>query len=386
MSETSFDKAFKSWKIYLAVFLGLFFAIFMIYKSLQEVHFVKSKNGTHTWVDSNHNNKVDFKLDKEFVTAKKGEYRIKSNIEFLEEINWTTKTFLFLGLAVVFMIFRDVAYMWRIKTLTSNQLTWKSSFFVIMLWEFASALSPGVVGGAAVAMFILKKEKIPLGKSTAIVIITAMMDNLFYILMIPLVLIFVSPENLFPNQSNFDKSIGIIFWTGFSLIFLVCLFLFLSIFFFPNFVKGLLTVIFKIPFLKKWKSSASKTGQEVASASKEFRKEKFSFWFKSFFATLLSWTSRYLVINCVLAAFLSIGFKEHVMIYAKQLVLWLFMLISPTPGASGVAEYAFGELLGDFSSSTVLIVALALIWRLISYFPYLIIGAFLLPRWIKRKS
>ena len=59
------------------------------------------------------------------------------------------------------------------------------------------------------------------------------------------------------------------------------------------------------------------------------------------------------------------------------------MMVSPTPGGSGVAEYAFGELLASFSTSAILIVGLAILWRLISYFPYLFIGAFILPRWLK---
>jgi uncharacterized protein (TIRG00374 family) len=62
------------------------------------------------------------------------------------------------------------------------------------------------------------------------------------------------------------------------------------------------------------------------------------------------------------------------------------MRISPTPGGSGVAEYAFGELMSDFSHSALLLAGLALLWRLISYFPYLFIGALLLPKWLKKKG
>ena len=95
--------------------------------------------------------------------------------------------------------------------------------------------------------------------------------------------------------------------------------------------------------------------------------------------------SRYLVVNAILAAFLNIGLMDHVHIIGKQLVLWLFMLVSPTPGGSGVAEFAFGELLAGFSSSAILLAALAILWRLISYFPYLFIGSILLPRWLRAK-
>ena len=94
--------------------------------------------------------------------------------------------------------------------------------------------------------------------------------------------------------------------------------------------------------------------------------------------------SRYLVINALLQAFISLSVIDHVHVLAKQLILWLFMLVSPTPGGSGIAEYAFGELLSDFTSSAMLLVALAILWRLISYFPYLVIGSILLPVWLRK--
>ena len=37
----------------------------------------------------------------------------------------------------------------------------------------------------------------------------------------------------------------------------------------------------------------------------------------------------------------SFTFGEHMLIYARQLVMWVIMLISPTPGSAGIAEFAF---------------------------------------------
>ena len=90
------------------------------------------------------------------------------------------------------------------------------------------------------------------------------------------------------------------------------------------------------------------------------------------------------MINAILNAFLALGFIDNIKVLGKQLILWLFMLVSPTPGGSGIAEYAFGELLSSFSSSAILLAALAILWRLISYFPYLFIGSIMLPSWIRR--
>jgi uncharacterized protein (TIRG00374 family) len=381
------NSAFASWKIYLAILFGLSITGYLLFNSLNQTHFIASKqHATHCWKDVNHNKKIDYADAQEFYPCKNGTYKQEELSDILTEISWKPASIFWIFLAMLCMVGRDFFYMLRIRILTKKQLTWKKAFNVILLWEFASALSPGVVGGATVAMFILNKEKINLGRSTAIVMITALLDNLFFILLIPFVFCFISSDMLFPNATWVDKSIALVFWGGFGIIALVCVLLFISVFLYPKAIGQLLYKLCQLPFLRKFQGKMVSLQQDLQLTSTEMKKENKRFWFGSFGATFLSWTCRYLVINCVLAAFLPISFFNHIFILGKQLVLWIFMLISPTPGASGIAEFAFGELMGEFSSSILLIVALAVIWRLISYFPYLIIGSILLPKWLQKKA
>ena len=382
------QKSFSSWKIKLAILLGVGISLWMLYRGISEERFipVENKSGDYNWIDANGEGNVNSNLSAEFNAVPKGDYVKQTFTDALSTIRWNSKTFLWLGVALLFMVGRDFFYMLRIRLLTNKELTWKSSFSVIMLWEFASALSPGVVGGAAVAMFILKREKIALGRSTAIVLITTLFDNLFYIILIPFVFLFIGQADLFPTETAGSLTVQYVFWIGFSVILFLSLFLFTAIFIAPQLAGKLLVTICKLPFLTKWRDRASKTGEDIVIAATEFKKENLFYWIKLFLITCGSWISRYLVINAVLQAFLVLGFMDHILILGKQLVLWLFMLISPTPGASGVAEYAFGELLSGFSESALLLATMAIIWRLISYFPYLFIGAVMLPRWLGKKN
>lgn len=383
--ESPLSKTLNGWKIFLAIAIGLIISSWMLYRSISATQFIEDKsNGTHTWIDGNNNNKVDFSDENDFTKSLSGNYRIVSFSESLEQINWNTTTTIWLFIALLFMVSRDFFYVIRIRLLTKNQLSWKAAVYVILLWEFASALTPGVVGGAAVAMFILNRETIPFGKATAIVIITAFMDNLFFIIMIPLVFLFVSQNDLFPAGENGSLILTWWFWGGFGIIFSVCFTLYLTLFWYPSFATKFLLFIFRLPFLKRWRFIAAEWGKDIEKSAHTFKKEKRTFWLAVFASTFMSWISRYLVINAILNAFISLGFYDNILILGKQLVLWLFMLVSPTPGGSGVAEFAFGELLADFSSSAILLTIMAIIWRLISYFPYLFIGAILLPAWIKR--
>lgn len=382
------ERSFQGWKMWLGISIGVFVATFMLYTSISATRFIEAEKGkgSYRWEDKNHNQHVDLADANEFIYDTNGTYRKQTVSDALRLIHWTPTSFLWILVALLCVVGRDFFYMLRIRLLTHNELTWKASFYVIMLWEFASALSPGVVGGVAVAMFILNKEKIDLGRSTAIVLITAMMDNLFYVLMIPFVFLFIDSATLFPSHSFGSSSVQFIFWTGFFVFLGLTLFLFTSLFILPSFAKRILGFVFSLPFLNRRKEKVTAIGDNIEKTALLMRKEPFFFWIKVFLATCGSWVSRYLVINALLQAFLQLGILDHILLLGKQLVLWLLMRVSPTPGGSGIAEYAFGELLVDFSQSALLLASLAIVWRLMSYFPYLFIGAFLLPRWLKKRA
>lgn len=304
------------------------------------------------------------------------------------DISWTLDTIGLLFLGLMMMGVRDLAYIIRIRILTDNKLSWKQAFNTIMLWEFASALSPGVVGGSAVALFILEREKIPIGRSTAIVIITLIFDNLFYLLFIPLILFSISFQSLFPTDLAWLADGGLsVFWIAYGIIFLLTLVFILSVFYSPRLIQAIVNLLYKLPFLRKRKQKAQAFGRDIIIASKEFRSYSWTYWLSVFGSTVFSWIARFLVLNFVLYAFISLGLMDHLIILARQLLMWLAMLVTPTPGGSGMAEYVFSELFVDYTAKTVVTGAtLAILWRTLSYYPYLLIGSILLPRWLRNKS
>ncbi|HCQ28878.1 MAG TPA: TIGR00374 family protein [Flavobacteriales bacterium] len=306
--------------------------------------------------------------------------------EAFSNVDWTFQTLFWLFIALLMMALRDIAYMYRIRILTENKISWRKSFDVIMLWEFASAVTPSVVGGSGVAIFILNKEKINLGKSTAIVMVTAMLDELFYILSVPLVFLFIGANELFPvnlEKQIFGFTLGSqeIFWVGFSFIVLLTLTITLGIFVAPLRVKKIIYSVFQLKLLKRWRKKAIQTANDIIITSEELKGKPVTYWIKGFVATIFAWTARYFVVNFLILAFNPVS--EHLLIFGRQLVMWVIMLISPTPGGAGIAELAFDGFLQDFIPQG-LSPAIALLWRLFSYYPYLIIGIIVLPNWLRR--
>jgi len=385
-------------KIVLPVLLGIGVASLLLYFNLTDTRYEKVTDencANYVWFDSNDNGKTDYTDDAEFqfVGDCKGDYELKTYRDTLREIQWTWKSTFWLFMALLAMGMRDLAYMYRIRVLTDKVLNWMQSFRIIMLWEFASALTPSIVGGSGIAMFIVNREGIKLGKSTAIVLVSALLDELFYILTVIVVLLAIGTADLFPvsmEKTLFGISFGTkgIFWMGYLFIVVLTSIILIAVFTVPRGFKYLLLSLFRLPFLKKWRYGVIQVGNDIITTSKELKGKPLRYWLEAFGATYASWTARYVVVNFLILAFASVndqslqGLSNQILIFARQLVMWVIMLISPTPGSSGVAEFAFSGFLKEFIPLG-LVGALALIWRLISYYPYLFIGAFILPKWLR---
>lgn len=312
----------------------------------------------------------------------------KTDWKTFQQIDWNYTMFYWLLIALLMMVIRDLGYMYRIRVLTDNQLSWRQSFDVIMLWEFASAITPSVVGGSGVAMFILNKEGISLGKSTAVVMVTAFLDELFYILTVPMVVVLIGTTYLFPIElskeiAGYTLSTKEIFYVGYGFIVLLTTLILYGVFVNPLGVKKLLYRLFSFKLLKRWQKTVIQLGSDMIKTSQELKEKNSWFWIKAFAATCFSWTARFWVVNFIILMFTDVG--SHFLIYGRQLVMWVIMLISPTPGGAGIAEFAFDGFLKDFIPIG-LAGLLVVLWRLISYYPYLFIGAFVLPRWFRKTA
>lgn len=311
-------------------------------------------------------------------------------------IEFTPYVLFWIFVALLLMALRDIGYMIRLMILSDKKINFAQAFRVIMLWEFASAITPSAIGGTSVAIIFINKEGLSLGHSSAIVMATSFLDELYFILTFPVLLIFLSGGELFASDGmSFTNKFFYFAITGYSVKLVFTLFLSYGLFKNPRGLKWLLLWIFKLPILRKWRQGAQEAGDEIIVSSKELKKKPFKFWLKAFAATALSWTSRYWVINAIFIAFFII--PDHFLLFGRQLVAWIMMLVFPTPGGSGFVEIMFENYFIDLVSYTKNMIPvtpelkasfgilLMLLWRLLSYYPYLFVGSIIFPRWIVAK-
>lgn len=390
MSKSNPLKLFSFNKIIISLILGIGVAIFLVAKDFSEpiISEVPFGEGAYYWVDANNDDAKELSELHYADSSNKGNIKVDYQKNILKNIikTWTWGSTFCLLIAMFFAMMRDLMYMYRLRFLSDKQLSWKKCFQIIMLWEFSSAITPTVVGGSAVAFFIVSLEGIGVARSTAIVMITALLDELFYIIIAPIAILIVGVNLAFIHDfdfSVFGQKFGVItvFFIGYGFMCLLTIIILLAIFIYPRGFKWVLYSLSRKKIFNKSKSKLQKIGDDVIVSSKEFKGKSLWFWLKAYFVTVGSWISRFLVVNFLILAFTPIA--DHVWVFARQLVMWIILCISPTPGSTGIAEFAFPVFFREFIplglSST-----LSVLWRIFTYYPYIVLGLIVLPIWTKR--
>jgi len=337
-NKRSFLKYFSTWRIIIPIALGLSISAYMIGKSF--------------------------------------------DVELLSQLDWGGKTIFWIFIAVLCLLLRDFMNMVRLRILTQQKLSWKQAFHSIILWEFGTSVMPSFIGGSAIGLVVVHKEGIQLGRTTAVVMIASLLDELYFILLVPVVFLILYMNNLFSTTvAEMPFSQDWIFWGGYIYMSCLALIISTSIFIFPVFFGKLIRYLFRLKIIRRWKGKANRMARDLSACSRELRGKPFSYWGKAFLATFVAWTARFFIINCLVMAFMP-G-VDHFQLYTRQLFMWVVMLVSPTPGASGIAEWIFSDYLGMFVIAG-LAPMLALIWRLLTFYYYLVAGSLVLPVWIRR--
>ena len=304
--------------------------------------------------------------------------------EVWHSIHFTARTWLCVGLGFLFMWGRDFGLTWRFRALTNRDLSWGQAYKVDFLCEFTSCVTPSAVGGSSLGMVFLNSQGIEFGRATTLMMTTLFLDELFFVLSCPLIVSLTSAHDIFSSSAaGFSQGIKLTFWIVYGLLFAWTFILFAGIIWKPEWIRSLLNKISKWRILKKWSSGLTGLGDNMVATSVELRSKPFKFWLEVFGGTALSWVSRYLVVNALFLGFLPEDDKWQWVILARQFVIWVVLMVSPTPGGAGVSEWIFSEYYGDLVTTAGMALIMAVFWRIISYYVYLIIGAIIVPGWLK---
>ena len=288
---------------------------------------------------------------------------------------------------------RDAGYVARLLILARGELTLKRATSSIVLWELASALTPSVVGGSAVASFILHRNGLSWGRSLATVMSTALLDELYFLLAVPVVALAVGLAAFLPESAPWlEGSVATIFAGGYAFMATLATLLSTALFFAPDRMQALLTALVQGRWLRRWREAGVQLAADLRQASQDLRTMSWPRWMAAVGATGISWTARFLTLNALLMAFvvpLTTAPVGQFGIWARQLSLWTVLMISPTPGSSGLAELALPTFMDNalpLALTATVWAAAVLMWRYLTYHLYVLVGGVLMPFWLAQTT
>lgn len=291
-----------------------------------------------------------------------------------------------LAFLVLCVLLRDTGYVLRLKWLANGALTWRQAIETTVLWEFASAITPGIVGGGAVAIWGIHRQGLSAGRSTALVFSTALMDELFYVIAVP-PLVLLLGEAVRPEGIGSEFGWGV-FWAGWGLTLGLAVVIGFGLFLAPNTTHRMLYRLAAWRAMARWRPAVERYADDLRESADAMKGLSRSRWAAAFGATVISWTARFLSLVAVMGMIVApLWSLDAVLIVARQLVMWIFLLISPTPGSSGLAEWLLGVFFGEWFASAPSPLALPmtmLLWRMATHFVYLLVGVLVIPGWMRR--
>lgn len=309
------------------------------------------------------------------------------DLEKFREIEWTFHAFAWIGMAFLLLLARHFFFAYRLKILTGgNYFSWKKCLELIVIWEFSGALTPTSKGGPFVMMFVLTQEKVPAGRTAAAIFYTMICDSGFFVIVLPILLAIYGPPMMYPGvtaYSDLNLASNVMFVT-YGMMVTYWLFLMFFVFLRPQYAKGSLNWLANISFLKRFAPKLTLLGLEFELAATELRQQNWRYHLKIILCAVGSWTSKFLMINCLIIAIVpetAIDGSTQAFIYARLVAMFVIMAFSPTPGGAGLAEIALAGFISDYVPQGIGLVV-ALIWRGMAYYGYLLAGALVVPGWV----
>lgn len=296
------------------------------------------------------------------------------------------RTVVCLIFAIIFLFGRDFGLAWRFRVITDRELSWKRAFRVDLMCAFTSAITPTAVGGSALAIFYLNREGVKVGRATTLTLTTLFLDEMFFVVFCPILFLLIPSDELFGTglHEGFLDSVELVFWLVYAGIVIWTTILFLGIIAKPQGMARFLRKVFAMKLLRRWQKGVNEMADNMVATSAWVKQQPRRWWAGVFGATVVSWFSRYLLVNALFWGF--VPESSPLLVFGRQFVVWVVLMISPTPGSSGISEWLFTTYYGDLIGSMSIALLMALIWRILSYYVYLVAGICLVPSYFGKKK
>ena len=303
-----------------------------------------------------------------------------------EPLTLANHWWVFVILVVLFTLFKDFSGMYRLRVMSGAPLKFSQLFRIRMLYEFTSAVTPSAAGGSSLEVIFIHREGIKISRATSMTILALFMDEILMIVLFPLLLLLIPYGELFTSEGYFQYGYLWAFIIGYAMKFVWVTILFIGLFCKSTIIVKIIGLIFSLKFLRKYKTRGLRTALEIRNCAREIQHEKFGYWVRMALSTAGIWVFRFLIANMAIMIFNPLPGTDNLMCFARQYILGIVCMIVPTPGGSGFAEVMFDDFLAEYITQKISTMVITPIWRICTYYYYLIAGVIILPQWLGKSK
>lgn len=261
----------------------------------------------------------------------------------------------------------------RIKLLAGpdqNKITLSRASRAMLLSLFSAAVTPAAVGASFGLGWYLSRY-IDVRRATAIALYGLVLDLVYYAWSLPVSFAILEFRRVNLDVPVVGPFIGILVILGS----VMALSLAWALMFRIQALERFVWWLFKPAFLRRFQRGAFRFVRETGTALAGIRALPFGTQVALHVLTALSFIVHFAAFNAV--AF-GLGLDiDHLSILAAQSLVVAVSFVIPTPGGSGYFELALGQLFRASKIPSEAVLPLIAIWRLISYYLYVLIGPFI---------
>jgi len=305
----------------------------------------------------------------------------------------------------------------RLSYVSHNRLSFKGGIRGQLAWDFAANITPSLVGGAPIAAYFIAQSseingdskagssgasvdanvsvgsgsgagarassgsgKIRLGEVTAFMMFIMLLDQAWFALSVPVILVSALFMEVIPASAGAAGTItavvyfiGFMIWTG--------LFAYATLFR-PHLLAALADRVCRLPFLRKYREKVSHEMDEYQERATILRRQPLSFFAKGLLLTSGTWIARYALVVFIVWSF--VPDVDQLLLFIRSIAMTIGSLVMPTPGGAGGVEGLYVLFFGSLMPGALLAPTL-LIWRIMGYYIFLGFGLYITTSHVKKK-
>ena len=251
-----------------------------------------------------------------------------------------------------------------------------------LAWDFFSSITPTVLGGGPVAAFyVARDEDLRIGDAAALMFFCMLLNQLWFSVAIPVVLGASLFVDLIPTAAGTIGRQGLI-------LSLAGLFIWSFVFAYATLIRPRLLVegagwLTRWPFLRRYRERIMREMRSYFRRARRLGRQSAVFYGWGFFLTALIWLSRYVLVVIIVKSVYAGG--DAVLLFLRSAAMMLVSLLMVTPGGSGGIEGLYVLFIGPLIPEAMMAPTL-LAWRLLGFYIFIAIGAFLFVRQIQSNA